>query len=320
MVSEIREGIFRIEVPLPIPVVGSVNCYVLKDADRHLIIDPGMSHDMCYQAVAAGIDEIGVDPERSDFLVTHHHVDHFGLVGRIMGKRSAVYASRVEAEIAEMIGSRSVLPILTDMLHAMGFPEDNPEAVLPELFGPGYQGLDSWSFCHVDDGAIVTKGGRTFRCMLTPGHSPGHICLYETESGLLITGDVLSPVLQFFSRNDNPLRSQFRTLVRLGLLDAPIVLPGHRGVFGGSGGIAQQFEAHHRARNSAIVEVLSDQSMDAYRLAETLAPGTQAGKWNELPVILRFFAARDCLAHLLYLESEGRVRKERFVRKLIFYS
>jgi hypothetical protein len=58
MIEEVMEGIYRIEVPLPIPVVGSVNCCIIADRDRNLIVVPGMAHNVCFDAMQAAVDEL----------------------------------------------------------------------------------------------------------------------------------------------------------------------------------------------------------------------------------------------------------------------
>jgi glyoxylase-like metal-dependent hydrolase (beta-lactamase superfamily II) len=54
-ISEVAPGIFRIVVQLPIPEVGSMNSYVIVDADRNLIVDPGMAHPACYELMEKAI-------------------------------------------------------------------------------------------------------------------------------------------------------------------------------------------------------------------------------------------------------------------------
>jgi hypothetical protein len=81
----------------------------------------------------------------------------------------------------------------------------------------------------------------------------------------------------------------------------------------------EQIEAHHKARHDGIIEAMGDGSMDAYQLAHMVEPGKQAsGCWEDLPNVLKFIATRDCLAHLLYLESGGRVRKENSAGRLVY--
>ncbi len=319
MIDEVANGIYRLEIPLPIPVVGSMNCYVIMDTERSLVIDPGMAHEMCHTALMTGLDAIGVDLERSDFLITHHHLDHFGLLSRILTKSSVIYASAIEAGIVERISSGEILPILSNLLRLMGFPEEDPRKALSELLGDEYKALNRWPFRHLSDASVVTRGGHNLRCILTPGHSAGHVCLYEAGSRLLIGGDAFSPVLQFFSDGESPLPAQYATLRRLDLLDVRMVLPGHRSVFGDMNKTTEQLKAHHALRNESILEALADTSMDAYQVAIRLAPGTQTpGPWGDLPNVLKFIATRDCLAHLLYLETEGRVTKKAVGGRMVY--
>lgn len=204
-----------------------MNCFVLTDNERSLVIDPGMDHEMCLQAVRIGLAELGVNLEKTDFFITHHHLDHFGLIGRLMKKGSMIYASGAEALSVEKIASRAILPILARLLRAMGFPEEDPEEVLPELLGDEYRLVNQWPFCCLEDGAVIERGGRRFRCIVAPGHSPGHMCLHQADSSLLIAGDVFSPVLQFFSGAGNPLRDQLDSFAELRSLEPRVVLPGH---------------------------------------------------------------------------------------------
>jgi len=319
MIDEVLRGIYKIQVPLPIPVVGSMNCYVLKDRKRSLVVDPGMAHEMCYRAVTTGLGEIGIDLEETDFLITHHHVDHFPLVARIMKKGSKIYGNSIEAQIIEKIASGAILPILSRFLHSMGFPEENPERVLSELLGEEYRALNPWPFHFIENGSHIIKGSRSFRCILTPGHSPGHTCLYQSDSKLLIAGDVFSPVLFFFTDTDNPLRSHFASFTNLNLIGASTILPGHGDILTDIKQTTERLVTHHKERNSEIVRALSDRSMDAYEVANRLAVGTQgSGNWNNLPAILKFIATRDCFAHLVHLEADDWVRKNSHAGRMVY--
>ena len=43
----------------------------------------------------------------------------------------------------------------------------------------------------LDEHNMLTFGKSTFKVLFTPGHAPGHICLYNKENNLLISGDVI---------------------------------------------------------------------------------------------------------------------------------
>jgi glyoxylase-like metal-dependent hydrolase (beta-lactamase superfamily II) len=90
VIQEIAANIYRIEVPLPIPVVGSMNSYIITDPDRNLIVDPGMARTLCYGAMRAALNELGIDLRSTDFFMTHHHLDHFCLVSELMTDGSVI--------------------------------------------------------------------------------------------------------------------------------------------------------------------------------------------------------------------------------------
>jgi glyoxylase-like metal-dependent hydrolase (beta-lactamase superfamily II) len=105
IISEVASGIFRILIQLPVPEVGSMNSYIIVDRDRNLIVDPGMAHPACYKILEKTIEDLGLGLERTDFSITHHHLDHFSSVPRFLGNNSHIYISKSEAEFIERIAS-----------------------------------------------------------------------------------------------------------------------------------------------------------------------------------------------------------------------
>ena len=92
-ISEVAPGIFRIAVQIPIPEVGSMNSYVIVDGDRNLMVDPGMAHPTCYEQMGKAIEDLRLDLERTDFFITHHHLDHFSAVSWFLRGNSNIYIS-----------------------------------------------------------------------------------------------------------------------------------------------------------------------------------------------------------------------------------
>ena len=55
MADKVFENIYQIEVPLPGSPLKSVNCYVIKDERRDLLIDTGMNRPECRAAIEHGL-------------------------------------------------------------------------------------------------------------------------------------------------------------------------------------------------------------------------------------------------------------------------
>ena len=121
-ISEVAPGIFRIVVQIPIPEVGSMNSYVIVDGDRNLIVDPGMAHPACYELMEKAIEDLGLDLGRTDFFITHHHLDHFSAVSRFLRGKSNIYISKPEAEFIERVASGEVQAETGVFLEMLGFP------------------------------------------------------------------------------------------------------------------------------------------------------------------------------------------------------
>jgi hypothetical protein len=70
MVEELRPDLFRIRIPLPDSPLKFLNSYVVRSAERNLVIDTGLNRKVCLEAMKAGLEELKIDPDRTDFF--HH--------------------------------------------------------------------------------------------------------------------------------------------------------------------------------------------------------------------------------------------------------
>jgi glyoxylase-like metal-dependent hydrolase (beta-lactamase superfamily II) len=178
------------------------------DGAKKILIDPGHRH--LFQHVKRGLAQIETTPEQIDVvLVTHGHPDHLEMVGSF-GPSTRWAMSRIDYEfVMKYIGSH------------MDFPA-------PAFF--------------LQEGDLVI-GDKTFRVILTPGHSPGSICLYWPEKKVLFTGDVVFS--QSIGRTDLPGGSgkQLKeSISRLAELDVEVLCPGHGDVVAGRENVKKNFK------------------------------------------------------------------------------
>jgi len=98
MLQEVLQDLFRIEIPLPKNPLKAINSYVIKGPERNLIIDTGMNWEECMNAMQAGLQELSVDLNVTDFFITHLHVGHSGLVSSLDTADSKIYFNGPEVE------------------------------------------------------------------------------------------------------------------------------------------------------------------------------------------------------------------------------
>lgn len=86
MVEKLYSDLFCINVPLPDSTLKHLNLYVMRTPERNLIIDTGFNHKICFEAMMAGLNKLGIDLENTDIFVTHFHADHFSILyARVTG-------------------------------------------------------------------------------------------------------------------------------------------------------------------------------------------------------------------------------------------
>jgi len=180
----------------------------LIDGAKKILVDPGHRH--LFQHVKRGLAQISTTPEQIDVvLVTHGHPDHLEMVGSF-GPATLWAMSRIDYEfVMKYIGSHMKLP--------------DPTFFLQE--------------------GELTIGDKTFQVILTPGHSPGSICLYWPEKKVLFTGDVVFS--QSIGRTDLPGGSgkQLKeSISRLAELDVEVLCPGHGDVVAGRENVKKNFK------------------------------------------------------------------------------
>lgn len=100
------------------------------------------------------------------------------------------------------------------------------------------------------EGDPIEIGDFSFRCIETPGHSPGHTCLYEPKRKILISGDhILSditPNITIWPEMQDSLQkylASFRMVCNLGV---KLVLPGHRSIMDDLKGRIKALQEHPR--------------------------------------------------------------------------
>jgi glyoxylase-like metal-dependent hydrolase (beta-lactamase superfamily II) len=312
--EKVAENIYRIRIPLTVPLLDSMNAYVIRDPERSLIVDTGMMQTQCRDAMAAGLSEVGIDLESADFFMTHHHGDHFGLVSLLLTKDARIYINRLEADLVARIASRAILADVSHFIEITGFPESDLQRLIPSRAGAEYQGEKPWPFAFIEDGDIINKGGHQFECIVTPGHSRGHTCLYDKEKGILISGDHIlhniTPAIQLRSDDENPLGDYLTSLDKLYGLEVGLGFPGHGHTLPRYRTRLDEMRRHHEERAAEVLAALVGGGKDVYQVA-SLIPWSIVDfeGWEGVPLLQKFFATGEAFSHLKYLEERNQVKK-----------
>lgn len=318
-INEVAPDIFRIVVPLPFADVRFMNSYVIMDGQRNLIVDPGMAHSACYARIEQAIETLRLDRGRTDFFVTHHHLDHFSAVSRFLSATSYVYISKPEADFIGQVASGEAESEIAVFLGIMGFPEKNPKFVVSQLFGKEYA-RHSWPFRYIADGDVITSGDHSFTCLVAPGHSIAHSSLFESNRGVLIAGDQITPGVQFLLDRTSPLDDHLQSLARIREMDIKLVLPGHGSPFKDHKQRIDDVREHHQGRLDAACAILGKDGKDAYEVTvalDDLLPDRD--RLDPLPPIRKFIHTRHTFACLRHLAARGQAIEKNYDGRILFF-
>jgi glyoxylase-like metal-dependent hydrolase (beta-lactamase superfamily II) len=308
MAVEVAPGVHRVSIPLPFPPK-EVAAWVIEGEDgAHTLVDTGMDTPGARGALLDGAGALGVTPASLAYVVlTHVHIDHYGLAGPVrawsgaqvaLHEREEALARRfvddwpedrkgVAASFAAAGVPAEAVPALvaaSDFIHRL-YPDFRPDVLLSGDRGP-------------------LPGGGGWEYILTPGHSPGHVVVYHPGRRILIAGDHVLPRISPNIGADlyaaDPLTDYVASLRRLRALEVDLVLPSHGEPFHDLRGRIDDILAHHEARNATLLG-----EMDTPRTAWELT----LAAFGALPPENLLHAFRETLAHLASLETDGRARR-----------
>ncbi len=180
------------------------NCYILRDSEPAkdcLIIDTGLEAG----ELVDFLRENKLNP--AAVVLTHGHVDHItGLAElRKSWPEIKVYIHKIDAEM--LTETRSNLSAVT----GAAFSTEPADFSLEEA-------------------AVIEQGSLKLQVLHTPGHTPGGICLYSKNEGIVFVGDTL--FASSVGRTDMPGGSTTQLIksIKQKLLTLPgetVVYPGH---------------------------------------------------------------------------------------------
>lgn len=314
MIEEILPNLYRIEIPLPKNPLRALNSYAIKSSERNLIIDTGWNEEPCMNAMQAGLKKLGIDIRKTDFFITHLHADHMGLLSRLDTERSTIYFNQPDADRINRINSVSVWDEFLDYARLNGFPEDELQTVFRSHPGFKFKLEKKLPFHILREDDTIAIGEYRFVCVATPGHTKGHMCLYEPGKKILLSGDHIlqdiTPTIQLWSDDWNSLEEYLKSLDKIYKYDVELVLPGHRSIFRNCGERIEELKKHHQHRLQEIVAILESGPQNAFQVASKMSWDITYDSWDLFPVSQKWFAIGEAISHLRYLETKGKVRQE----------
>jgi glyoxylase-like metal-dependent hydrolase (beta-lactamase superfamily II) len=309
--ERVLPGLWRLRLPLPWPGVPHCNAWAIAAGSGIVLIDTGMHEPGSLAQLERALEQVNLRLELVRLVAcTHAHSDHWGQTAPIIQRAGcemwmhprhehafarqrdpdAALARRLEVGRQSGV-SEAALTAYAE--RAKEIPSGVAEYVQPDRdLVPGVE--------------IETDLG-TWSVHETPGHAPSHVCLFQAERRLLISGDhVLGRISLFYDYGwtPDPVGEFLASLDRVDELDARLALSGHGKPFVDVHG---HIEGNRRLVHQRLEAALRALHRSQPRTAVEIVPRIYG---EPLRASTANWLLSETLSYLRHLEGQGRIRSE----------
>lgn len=301
-------SIYRVRLPLPFRLK-KIYAYAIQGSEGWSFIDTGLNTEATRQVwLKFMADHQVTGSDIKGIYITHAHPDHFGAAGWLQQISGApVYISAADAEFMQHVWHgdfREVEEGVSNFLIQNGLPvaltqnavkyKEEMLTMLAPFPAPSI----------LDTEKDLKLGGFLYSPMVTQGHSQGHICFYNSESGTLLCGDHLMAKIPtivnlFPYLEPDPLKNYLQSFQSLRSLPCNTVLPAHGPVFTNLEQRIIKLEAYHTERLKLVLDFAKCGATGYEVCMHFFNRGTE---YHELRL-----AMTEAMAYLMFLVYRGKL-------------
>jgi len=274
---EVADGVARIIAPNPGLMTGpGTNTYLLG-SERVALIDPGPDDDDHLRALCEAVGD-----RLRWVLVTHTHIDHSPLAGKLKNETGAEVLGFGPAPVPARREPRGL------DAHDQAFQPDR----------------------RLLDGETLDTGEIRIDAVYTPGHASNHLCFGLAGTGLLFSGDhVMSGSTVVIAPPDGDMADYIDSLEKVRTMVPSRIAPGHGDMIDEPGSVLDEYLRHRLEREAQVLNGLRQGSGGSR--GKGVSPAELVDRiYVDVPAALHPVARYSVWAHLLKLLSEGRARTD----------
>jgi glyoxylase-like metal-dependent hydrolase (beta-lactamase superfamily II) len=327
-------GIHRLRIPTPFQV-GRVNAYLIEGSPLTLL-DSGPNSAKAMDELEQALAAHGHAVEDLELLiVTHQHIDHFGLAS-ILARRSGAQVAALDllAPYLASFGERAEDDdrFAEAIMLRHGIPPDIVTALRAVSGSFRAWGATVQVTRPLAHGSQLKLGERTLRVLHRPGHSPSDTVFLDEASGILLAADHLighissNPLLArplqdapataagasgAADERPHALLTYLASLEQTRAMQLELVLPGHGDPITDHVALIDERFRLHRRRAKKIHGLIASEPATAHEIAQRL--------WGNVAVTQAYLTLSEVLGHIDMLLAEGRA-SEREVEGVVRFS
>jgi glyoxylase-like metal-dependent hydrolase (beta-lactamase superfamily II) len=301
---------------IPVPFLGTVNLWLLQ-GDPLTLVDTGPKSEEALRTLEQQLRVHGLAVEDIELLLlTHHHLDHTGLAGRIR-ERSGARVAALDATAAWGVGYHEQAAAERRFTERLLAAHGVPSAFIADA-EPFWEHIVRGSADYetdvvLADGDEIRAGGRLLRVVHRPGHSTTDTLFVDKAANEAIVGDhLLANITSGAEATQSALpaggrrRALFDYLTGLKLTAAMNLgrcYSGHGPIIRNPAKLIDERFAFHSARLDRITEIVESEADTAFAIAQVL--------WSEeVAATQTVLAIWEVLGHLDILVDRGTLSED----------
>jgi glyoxylase-like metal-dependent hydrolase (beta-lactamase superfamily II) len=307
------DHLHAIELPTPFPV-GPITVYLADAPGEPLtLVDTGPRTDAARIALEDGLATLGhALSDLACIIVTHAHVDHFGLAADLVAASGAgvwTHGWNLPPLMDYEADRRRRNAFYVKLLQQAAVPSEIMAAIGLATAGMHRYARPVAVDRPLNEGDRLRLAGRDWQVLHTPGHAAGLTCLYEPASQTLLSSDhllaaissnpIVEPPQPGQTERPRSLHLYQAALRRVAALGVRLALPSHGPAITDVSGLIARRLAFHQQRMARVVDALRGGARTTWEVTLTLFPN--------LSPLNTFLAVSEVIGHLDLLEVEGMV-------------
>ncbi len=318
MIEEAFEDFFMVTLPMPFRL-RHVNVFLLIHGDEIALFDTGMNTQETFLILEKALQTINKNVKQiKQIFITHDHIDHCGMAGRIkevsgaeihMSKLSRPFTARSEREdFAARVQGFS-------LVH--GLPRETIDSVISLFLKSGEDSSRFRIDQYFAPNQTLRIGNKRLQVIPTPGHTLDHVSFFFPEEKVLLAGDHILPEItpnlspDFFSPDFFPLRSFLESLVRADRLPVAKVYPAHGRPFSSLTARIEELKTHHEVRKALTLQSVQTGPKQTFQISQDIFG-------SDLPEFDQYLALCETYVHLIELRSEGFLKERRVDGRILY--
>jgi glyoxylase-like metal-dependent hydrolase (beta-lactamase superfamily II) len=301
-------GVFRLRLPLPWPGVPHCNAWAVAAGDGVVLFDTGMHQPDSLAQLERALAMCNLSLEDVRLLVcTHAHSDHYGQAAPIVERAGCELWMHPNHEHMRRMAEdpEAVLDRRIEVARHSGVPEEplrrwaaerrTRESGIAGVIEPDHE---------LRRGVEIDTDLGSWSVHETPGHAPSHVCLFQPERRLLISGDhLLGRISLYFDYGytPDPVGEFLHSLEVVERLGARLCLPGHGRTFADVQAHINGNRALVQERLAAVLDAVSGQALTAFEVVPHVYGESLSGANAH-------WLLSKVLCYLTHMRAQGRVR------------